>query len=62
MNSSDLILSAAVRMHCSVTGAMGTRKLELVSTRISIQDLMEDTGRQYFRKENPKLKLCRNNL
>ena len=62
MNSSDVILSAAMRLYCSIMGAMGTEKPELVSTRMSIQNLMQDTDSPDSRKVNPKLKLWKNTL
>lgn len=46
-NSSGLITSAAMRLPCSVMGAMGTGELELVNMRLSIQNFILVKDKQH---------------
>lgn len=58
-NSSDLITSVAMRLPCSVMGAMGTGELELVNMRLSIQNLILVKGKQHLRNAKTWSKGCK---
>lgn len=48
-----------MRLPCSVMGARGPGKLELVSMRIPIQNLIQVKGRRNLRNGKLRSKLCK---